>query len=132
LDFGYPQSTDPGALKTFITQAGSAVVASKEEQQAITSQVTGQIGWRRDGIKYRNHELYLDVLESVNLLMSPSGQTLSCHVSGAIRMKCYLSGMPECKFGINDKVRKRGRVGVGKYARVSKEMTSSQPPGRLA
>eukprot|EP00911_Craspedida_sp_UC1_P000767 UC1_evm1s586 len=103
LDYGYPQSTDAGALKTFITQGKSAVVASKEEQAAITSQVTGQIGWRRDGIKYRNHELYLDVLESVNLLVSPTGQTLSCHVSGAIRMKCYLSGMPECRFGINDK-----------------------------
>jgi len=35
--------------------------------------VTGQIGWRREGIKYRRNELYLDVLESVNLLMSPQG-----------------------------------------------------------
>ena len=40
----------------------------------ITSQVTGQISWRRDGIKYRKHELYLDVLESVSLLMSPQGR----------------------------------------------------------
>ena len=40
----------------------------------ITSQVTGQIGWRREGIKYRRNELFLDVLESVNLLMSPQGR----------------------------------------------------------
>lgn len=46
---------------------------SKEEQSQITSQVTGQIGWRREGIKYRRNELFLDVLESVNLLMSPQG-----------------------------------------------------------
>ena len=44
-----------------------------EEQKQITSQVTGQIGWRREGIKYRRNELFLDVLESVNLLMSPQG-----------------------------------------------------------
>jgi hypothetical protein len=29
---------------------------------------------------------------------------LSSFVTGSIRMKCFLSGMPECKFGINDKV----------------------------
>ena len=47
---------------------------SKEETAQITSQVTGQIGWRREGIKYRRNELFLDVLESVNLLMSPQGE----------------------------------------------------------
>lgn len=104
LDYGYPQSTDPDALKLFITQQGLSTAASREEQTKITSQVTGQIGWRRDNIKYRKHELYLDVLESVSLLMSPQGQTLSAHVAGSIRMKCYLSGMPECKLGINDKI----------------------------
>jgi AP-2 complex subunit mu-1 len=66
--------------------------------------VTGQIGWRREGIKYRRNELFLDVLEYVNLLMSPQGQVLSAHVAGKIVMKSYLSGMPECKFGINDKI----------------------------
>ena len=70
----------------------------------ITSKVTGQIGWRREGIKYRRNEIFLDVLENVNLLMSPQGQVLSSHVAGRIAMKSYLSGMPECKFGLNDKI----------------------------
>ena len=51
----------------------SLPLQSVEEQRHITSQVTGQIGWRREGIKYRKNELFLDVLESVNLLMSPQG-----------------------------------------------------------
>lgn len=72
LDFGYPQNSDTGVLKTFITQAGIKS-QTKEEQAQITSQVTGQIGWRREGIKYRRNELFLDVLEYVNLLMSPQG-----------------------------------------------------------
>lgn len=50
------------------------LVKTKEETAQITSQVTGQIGWRREGIKYRRNELFLDVLESVNLLMSPQGR----------------------------------------------------------
>ncbi|XP_051255007.1 AP-2 complex subunit mu-B isoform X1 [Dicentrarchus labrax] len=105
LDFGYPQNSETGALKTFITQQGiKSQHHTKEEQSQITSQVTGQIGWRREGIKYRRNELFLDVLESVNLLMSPQGQVLSAHVSGRVVMKSYLSGMPECKFGMNDKI----------------------------
>jgi AP-2 complex subunit mu-1 len=103
LDFGYPQNTDTGILKTFITQQG-VKSASREEQAAITAQVTGQIGWRREGIKYRRNELFLDAHEYVNLLMSPQGQVLSAHVAGKVIMKSYLSGMPECKFGINDKI----------------------------
>ena len=38
LDFGYPQNSDTGVLKTFITQQGIKS-ASKEEQAQITSQV---------------------------------------------------------------------------------------------
>uniref|UniRef100_A0A3B3SZ57 Adaptor related protein complex 2 subunit mu 1 n=1 Tax=Paramormyrops kingsleyae TaxID=1676925 RepID=A0A3B3SZ57_9TELE len=113
LDFGYPQNSETGALKTFITQQGIKS-QTKEEQSQITSQVTGQIGWRREGIKYRRNELFLDVLESVNLLMSPQGQVLSAHVSGRVVMKSYLSGMPECKFGMNDKIviDKQGKGGA--------------------
>ncbi|WKX98345.1 hypothetical protein Q1695_013771 [Nippostrongylus brasiliensis] len=103
IDFGYPQLTDATVLKTYITQAGVRGV-TKEEQQQITSQVTGQISWRREGIKYRRNELFIDVVECVNLLMNQKGQVLSVNVAGKVMMKCFLSGMPECKFGINDKV----------------------------
>ncbi|EDV23794.1 AP-2 complex subunit mu [Trichoplax sp. H2] len=110
VDFGYPQKTDVGILKTFITQQGIKST-TREEQNQLTSQVTGQIGWRREGIKYRRNELLLDVLENVNLLMSAQGQVLSVHVSGRVIMKSYLSGMPECKFGMNDKVSVEGPAG---------------------
>jgi len=43
--------------------------------------------------------LYLSVCLSMCL-----GQILSAHVAGRVVMKSYLSGMPECKFGINDKL----------------------------
>ncbi|CAF1196453.1 unnamed protein product [Adineta steineri] len=109
LDFGYPQNSDTGVLKSFITQQGVRPV-TREEQTVITSAVTGQIGWRREGIKYRRNELFLDVIESVNLLMSQQGQVLSTHVAGRVVMKSYLSGMPECKFGINDKITVENRT----------------------
>ena len=39
----------------------------------------------------------------INIIIA-SGQVLSSHVSGRVVMKSYLSGMPECKFGMNDKI----------------------------
>jgi len=112
LDYGYPQQVEVSALKGIVTQQGlkhtiaRQVMSSNQSEDVgnITSKVTGQIGWRREGIKYRRNEIFLDVLENVNLLMSPQGQVLSSHVAGRIAMKSYLSGMPECKFGLNDKI----------------------------
>ncbi|TMS01467.1 AP-2 complex subunit mu [Larimichthys crocea] len=43
------------------------------------------------------------------------GQVLSAHVSGRVVMKSYLSGMPECKFGMNDK------IVIDKQSRASSE-----------
>lgn len=57
--------------------------------------------------------MFLDVIEYVNLLMSQQGQVLSAHVAGKVAMKSYLSGMPECKFGINDKLTIEGKNKTG-------------------
>lgn len=35
--------------------------------------VTGKINWRRDNIKHRKNEVFIDVVEDVNLLMSQQG-----------------------------------------------------------
>lgn len=59
---------------------------------------------RKEGIFYHKNEVYIDVVESVNLSMSATGTILSNNVTGAVQMKSMLSGMPECKFGINDKL----------------------------
>ena len=38
---------------------------------------------------------------------------MSAHVAGKVVMKSYLSGMPECKFGINDKIVMDAKRGKG-------------------
>jgi len=44
------------------------------------------------------------VIEDVNLLMSATGTVLRADVSGHIVMRAYLTGTPECKFGLNDQL----------------------------
>ena len=38
--------------------------------------VTNAVSWRPDGIKYRKNEVFLDVIESVNLLAGAQGNVL--------------------------------------------------------
>lgn len=37
-------------------------------------QVTGAVGWRKDNIRYKKNELFLDVIETVSMLMSAQGR----------------------------------------------------------
>lgn len=67
-------------------------------------QATGALSWRRSDIKYRRNEAFVDVIEDVNLLMSATGTVLRADVNGQIVMRAYLTGTPECKFGLNDRL----------------------------
>jgi AP-1 complex subunit mu len=111
MDFGYPQTTEPKILKEFILQEGHKL--DIKPPMAVTNAVS----WRSEGIKYRKNEIFLDVIESVNLLVSGSGAILRSEILGALKMRSYLSGMPELKLGLNDRVlfEQAGRsVGKGK------------------
>jgi len=49
-------------------------------------------------------KIFIDVIESVNVLVSADGKVLRSDVSGSVMLKAHLSGVPECKFGLNDKI----------------------------
>ena len=66
--------------------------------------VTNAVSWRSEGIRYKKNEVFLDVVESVNLLVNSNGTVVRSEVVGALKMRTFLSGMPECKLGLNDKV----------------------------
>ncbi|KAI0373069.1 clathrin adaptor mu subunit [Pilatotrama ljubarskyi] len=105
IDFGYPQNSEADTLKTYITT--ESVVSSSiaaEDSSKITTQATGSTSWRRGDVKYKKNEAFVDVVETVNLSMSAKGTILRADVDGHILMRAYLSGTPECKFGLNDKL----------------------------
>lgn len=79
--------------------------------------VTNAVSWRSEGLKYRKNEVFLDVIESINLLVNANGNVVRSEILGAIKMKCLLSGMPDVRLGLNDKLlfEQLGRdVGKGK------------------
>ncbi|KAI9677450.1 MAG: hypothetical protein M1817_006404 [Caeruleum heppii] len=104
LDFGYPQNTETDTLKMYITTEGVKSERTMEDTSRITMQATGALSWRRADVKYRKNEAFVDVIEDVNLLMSATGTVLRADVNGQIVMRAYLTGTPECKFGLNDRL----------------------------
>lgn len=105
IDFGYPQNSETDTLKTYITT--ESIISSAyaaEESSKITTQATGTTSWRRGDVKYKKNEAFVDVVETINLSMSAKGTVLRSDVDGHIQMRAYLTGTPECKFGLNDKL----------------------------
>jgi len=100
VDFGYPQTTDGKILQEYITQEGHKLEVALKPPPAVTNAVS----WRTEGVKYRKNEVFLDVIESVDLLAGASGNVLRSEINGCIKMRVYLSGMPELRLGLNDKV----------------------------
>ncbi|KAL8932894.1 MAG: hypothetical protein Q9211_006068, partial [Gyalolechia sp. 1 TL-2023] len=100
MDFGYPQTTESKILQEYITQESHKL----EVQARPPIAVTNAVSWRSEGIRYRKNEVFLDVIESLNLLVSSTGNVLRSEILGAVKLKCYLSGMPELRLGLNDKV----------------------------
>jgi len=101
VDFGYPQTTDAKILQEYITQEGFKLDTGAPKPPPA---VTNAVSWRPDGIKYRKNEVFLDVIESVNLLAGAQGNVLRSEIVGVVKMRVYLSGMPELRLGLNDKV----------------------------
>uniref|UniRef100_A0A8C4WYG6 Adaptor related protein complex 1 subunit mu 1 n=1 Tax=Eptatretus burgeri TaxID=7764 RepID=A0A8C4WYG6_EPTBU len=101
MDFGFPQTTDSKILQEYITQEGHKLDVGAPRPPAT---VTNAVSWRSEGIKYRKNEVFLDVIESVNLLVSANGNVLRSEIVGSIKMRVFLSGMPELRLGLNDKV----------------------------
>lgn len=106
MDFGYPQITETKMLKEYITQKSFKLekLEKKRQQLGPPSAITNAVSWRSDGIFYKKNEAFLDVVESINMLINSQGKVLRSEILGKIRIKSHLSGMPDLKLGLNDKI----------------------------
>ena len=62
------------------------------------------MSWRAEGIKHKKNEIFLDVVEKLSCLVAANGTVLKSEIEGALKMKSFLSGMPELKLGLNEKL----------------------------
>ena len=104
MDFGVPQTTDTKILKEYIPQDYYSLIKSTPTHLvAPPNALTNSVSWRKEGIFYKKNEAFLDVIESINMLITANGQVLNSEILGEIKIKSHLSGMPDLRLGLNDK-----------------------------
>ncbi|OMJ19614.1 AP-2 complex subunit mu [Smittium culicis] len=104
IDFGYIQNTDFESLALSIKSENTKSSSNLLESKVISAKQTGTVTWRNNDIIYKKNQAFVDIIESVNVLLSSKGTVIKADVDGKIVMKSYLSGMPECRLGLNENI----------------------------
>jgi len=97
MDNGFPMITEPNILKDMILQQGfkNIVIGGSSVSDVLPENTVTSIPWRKAGVKYTNNEIYLDIIEEIDLIQDPNGQVVWQEVSGDVQCTCHLSGMPD-------------------------------------
>lgn len=126
MDNGIPQTTEVKILREYIKTESFQLLASSAEQMRPPTAITNAVSWRPEGIKHKKNEVFLDVVERLNLLVSANGTVLRSEILGTLKMKTFLTGMPELKLGLNDKltldVASSSSTGAGKPSTTARSV----------
>jgi AP-1 complex subunit mu len=118
LDFGYPQTTEASVLKSYITQQGHELIKPTQPLPAITRNVC----IHAPQPTYVKNEIFLDIIERVNMQMSTAGPLVHAEIVGKIAVKSQLSGMPEVRIVLNDRINfKQANTGDADEGSMQKE-----------
>ena len=70
MDNGYPQITEEKILQQYIkTESFKLKKKDKITEVAVPATATTAVSWRHEGIRYPKNEVFLDVVEKLNLLV---------------------------------------------------------------
>eukprot|EP00392_Amoebophrya_sp_AT5.2_P017892 g18314.t1 len=87
MDNGYPQTTEVKILREYIkTKSHQMATATQVEVKPIAA-ITNAVSWRPEGIVHKKNEIFLDVVERLNLLVSVNGSVLRSEILGSLKMK---------------------------------------------
>lgn len=90
---GVIQQNDPKMISQFLSSDPTTATA-------YTTPLNTAVPWRSSNIKYSRNEIFVDVIESVEAIVNPTGEVVKKKLTGSIHMKSLLSGMPELKLGL--------------------------------
>ncbi|PKK76286.1 adaptor-related protein complex 3 mu 1 subunit-like protein [Rhizophagus irregularis] len=102
MDYGYPLTTEPNALKEMIVPPNiiNKVISQVAGVTSVTQHIPNgstisSIPWRKSGVKYTNIEIYFDMIEEIDAIVDSNGAIVSSETHGIIQANCRLSGMPD-------------------------------------
>ena len=114
IDYGYPQVTQTENLKAFIynepivvepvVNTSSMVNPKTASANAVHKPVISSVteSGRKTSKTNEKNEIFVDILERLNILFSNNGYILNSTIDGCIQMKSYLAGNPELRLALNE------------------------------
>ena len=115
LDYGYPQVTQTENLKAFVYNEPIVVTAVADTGKMINPKTASASAVHKpvissvnaDGKKTslatnQKNEIFVDILERLNVLFSSNGYVLNSTIDGCIQMKSYLAGNPQLRLALNE------------------------------
>jgi AP-3 complex subunit mu len=61
----------------------------------LSNQNSIAIPWRRNNVRHTSNELYVDIIETLHVTLSPSGRPLAAFAHGTIAFTAKVSGVPD-------------------------------------
>ena len=113
IDYGYPQVTRTENLKSFVynepivvepvQNTANLVNPKTASANAVHKPVISSVNTagRKSGGQTKN-EIFVDILERLNVLFTNNGYVLNSTIDGCIQMKSYLAGNPELRLALNE------------------------------
>jgi len=115
MDFGYPQITRTQNLKSCvynepiivdpISNTSKMVNPKTASASAVHKPVISAVnanGRKSDSSGQQKNEIFVDILERLNVLFSANGYVLNSTIDGCIQMKSYLAGNPQLRLALNE------------------------------
>ncbi|KAF2824892.1 clathrin adaptor, mu subunit [Ophiobolus disseminans] len=91
---GLPSST-PSSLTPSATPFSLASRPSPRLGPTNTPQATSSVPWRRANVRHTSNEMYVDIVETLEVTLSPSGRPLSAIANGTVAFTAKVSGVPD-------------------------------------
>lgn len=114
IDYGYPQVTRTENLKSFVYNepivvesmhnTGPMVNPKTASANAVHKPVIASVSatGRKSNNTNSKNEIFVDILERLNVLFTNNGYVLNSTIDGSIQMKSYLAGNPELRLALNE------------------------------
>jgi AP-4 complex subunit mu-1 len=113
IDYGYPQLTRTETLKPFVynepivvqavPNTGKMINPKTASANAVHKPVIGGVNAKGKAVnKNQKNEIFVDILERLNVIFSNNGHVVNSTIDGCIQMKSYLAGNPELRLALNE------------------------------
>ena len=101
LDGGIPYLTETNILKEIIapprllTRMANALRIGSQVSDSLPDSASSNIPWRRSSARYANNEMYIDMIEELDVTIDNNGMMTNIGIYGQVMANCKLSGMPD-------------------------------------